>query len=198
MKFLNEALESMKKGFAHSHSGDYLTGTEKVRAIMDIDTKQHTARNVVVQNKQKTVKQNRNRQSIAMFLGNELSKPLMNYMIETCQSLNNDLQILSFESNSTTEALVSPYQKELEEKNINFQKVKLSGNPMDALHQYLKSHPEVAFLACKEDGFLGRIYLSGNSAKFKLPIPIVVITTDKSASNSTEQNEDNVRKLKVA
>lgn len=198
MKLFNEFIESMKSGFAHSHASDYLSGTDKLKAITDYNASTHAKQNLIAQSNQEAARKEMKRKSVAMFLGSELPKSLMNYMIETCQSQDNDLMILSFESNTVTEALIKPYEKDLEENDIKLKKVRLSGNPMEELNRYLKGHPEVAFLACKETGFLGRIYLSGNPAKFKLPIPVVVVTADQSASMNTDNNDENGTKINVA
>lgn len=198
MKFLTEALETMKNGLAHSHAADYLSGSDKLKHIKDVNATARAEHNLTTQSKQEAAIKRGNRQSIVMYLGSELPKPLMNYIIETCQSLDHDLKIVSFESKAVTESLVGPYQQALEDNNIQFEKVRLSGSPMEELNSYLKSHPEIAFLACKENGFLGRIYLSGNPVKFKLPVPVVVVTADQPADVSIDKNEDNVKVINAA
>ena len=62
----------------------------------------------------------------------------------------------------------------------------LTGDPLTGLRRYLRSHPEVAFLACKDAGYLGRSYLYGsqNQKKNYLPVPVVVITTAAEGSST--------------
>lgn len=198
MKFLKEALETMKNGFAHAHAADYLSGSDKLNYIKGVNATARAKHNLTTQSKREAARKRGNRQSIVMYLGSELPQSLMSYMIETCQSLDHDLKIVSFESKAVTESLIGPYKQELEDNHIPLKIVRLSGNPMEELKNYLKGHPEIAFLACKENGFLGRIYLSENPVKFKLPVPVVVVTPEESVSLSADKNNDNVRDINVA
>ena len=68
----------------------------------------------------------------------------------------------------------------LEAAGVDMQLESLTGDePVAGLRRYLRSHPEVAFLACKDAGYLGRSYLHGSQSQKKntLPVPVVVITT---------------------
>jgi len=49
---------------------------------------------------------------------------------------------------------------------------------------YLRRHPEVAFLACKDFGYLGRSYLNGTERQNALPVPVVIVA---SRSEGAEQ-----------
>lgn len=198
MKILRETLEVMKKGFAHSHVGDYLTGSEKLKAIADVDASASAQRNLLAQQTKEAAKTKTKRQSIAMYLGSELPAHLMDYMIETCISLDHDLKVLTFESSNVSQELLEPYQAVLAEKNITMQKTKLTGNPMAELNRHLKGHPEIVFLACRDSGFIGRSYLSGNPAKINLSVPVVVVSEDNATNTMSLDNTDNVTQLKAA
>ena len=65
----------------------------------------------------------------------------------------------------------------------------LTGEPVAGLARYLRSHPEVAFLACKDAGYLGRSYVYGSQSQKKnsLPVPVVVITTAAESSGMQGQ-----------
>jgi hypothetical protein len=60
--------------------------------------------------------------------------------------------------------------------------VVLSGEPISGLKRYLRGHPEVAFVACKEAGYLGRSYLNGSQANNALPVPVVVVAASTESS----------------
>lgn len=198
MSFLQKALKSMGKGFEHAHNEDNLNFS--VKSYTGAPTKA-SVEQVFTEPQLKNESRKSKRRYIAMYLGSDLPKSMMKYIIESCQHLGHDLAVISFEQNETTEEALAPYKQELETNNIEVKKVKLSGHPMQELNKYLKSHRDIAFLACKDTGFLGRSYMSGNLAKISLPVPLVVVTTEKQADSVTpieESNKKNISQTKVA
>lgn len=90
----------------------------------------------------------------------------------------------NIESENTGRALLAPYQKALEDAGVDMRLVTLSGEPVPGLARYLRRHPEVAFLACKDFGYLGRSYLNGTERQNALPVPVVIVA---SRSEGAEQ-----------
>jgi hypothetical protein len=103
----------------------------------------------------------------------------MDYVIETCSRMRHELTVLTFQSGNSARALLDPYRDALVTAGVDMQVESLTGEPLTGLRRYLRSHPEVAFLACKDAGYLGRSYLYGSQSHKKnyLPVPVVVITT---------------------
>jgi hypothetical protein len=108
----------------------------------------------------------------------------MEYVVQTCARLRHDLTVLTFESENTARAQLDPHQKALDDAGVEMKLVALSGDPQRGLARYLRSHPEVAFLVCKDSGYLGRRYLHGRGGKNALPVPVVIVA---SASEGTEK-----------
>ena len=131
---------------------------------------------------------------IALYLGNELPPEVMDYVIQTCARVQHELTVLTFETENCARALLEPHRKALEAAGVDMKLVVLSSEqPIAGLKRYLRSHPEVAFLACKDTGYLGRSYLSGTRNQNSLPVPVVVVTTQAQANHeavrpATDQN----------
>lgn len=197
MNFFQSALKSMAKGFEHAHNEDNLNFS--IKSYNGTTTKASESQ-VYVEPQIKQENKNSKRRYIAMYLGSDLPESMMTYLIDSCHQVGHDLIVLSFEQNSTTDKTLAPYMQELEKNDIRIKKVKLSGEPIQELTKYLKTHRNIEYLACKDSGFLGRSYLSGNIAKLSLPIPLVVVTTnvESGSTKSTDLNEKDNSQIKVA
>ena len=179
---LTNALKKMLNGLAHADAGEYLTPRQKTAYL------QNTAVNVVNSDEpppvlsEKAVKKTRRR--VAMYMGSTLPAKMMDYVIETCSSLEHDLTVLTFETGPVSSALLEPYMKQLEERGIELETVKLSGEPITGLARYLRNHSEIAFMTCKDTGYLGRSYINGTQARNALPVPVVVVVVDPKAAEA--------------
>ena len=179
---LTNALKKMLNGLAHADAGEYLTPRQKTAYL------QNTAVNVVNSDEpppvlsEKAVKKTRRR--VAMYMGSTLPAKMMDYVIETCSSLEHDLTVLTFETGPVSSALLEPYMKQLEDRGIELETVKLSGEPITGLARYLRNHSEIAFMTCKDTGYLGRSYINGTQAKNALPVPVVVVVVDPKAAEA--------------
>ena len=179
---LTNALKKILNGLAHADAGEYLTPRQKSAYL------QNTAVNVVNSDEpppvlsETAVKKTRRR--VAMYMGSTLPTKMMDYVIETCSSLDHDLTVLTFETGAVSSALLEPYVKPLEERGIALETVKLSGEPIPGLARYLRNHSEIAFMTCKDTGYLGRSYINGTQAKNALPVPVVVVVVDPKAAEA--------------
>ena len=185
MKKLTENLKQMLDALAHAHAGEYLTQREKTRILTQapgsIELVPPPAEPAVV-NKGSTARR------IALYLGNDLPAEVMDYVIQTCARVQHELTVLTFESESCARALLEPHLKALEAAGVDMKlEVLSSEQPIAGLKRYLRSHPEVAFLACKDTGYLGRSYLSGTRNQNSLPVPVVVVTTQAQAGGRAVQ-----------
>lgn len=124
------------------------------------------------------------RRSVAMYMGSGLPAAMMDYVIDTCASLDHDLTVMTFEARNVSDNLLAPYAEALAEKGIAMKVAKLSGEPLPGLARYLRKHPEVVFLACKDTGYLGRNYMNGTQAGNTLPVPVVVVVTEPGAATA--------------
>lgn len=183
MKPLSNALKKMLNGLAYADAGEHLSRRQKSAYLENV--------NQVVEDNpspveapSKTVARTSASRRVAMYLGSELPPTMMDYVIDTCASLEHDLTVLTFESDMVSSALLNPYSERLQAKGIDMEIARLSGEPVKGLARYLRSRPEIAFLACKDSGYLGRNYMNGTQLKSALPVPVVVVVTDPSATES--------------
>ena len=182
MKTLTETMKQMLDALACAHAGEHLSAREKARILATksdvIKTEPVVAEPVEGCTEPARVGAS-NARRIALYLGSELSPEVMDYVIETCSSMRHELTVLTFQSEHSGRALLDPYREALEAASVDMQLESLTGEPVAGLRRYLRSHPEVAFLACKDAGYLGRSYLYGSRSQKKnsLPVPVVVITT---------------------
>jgi hypothetical protein len=186
MKALTEALKTMLNALAHEDAGEYLTPSQKTAILgkgPGATPEQRVAPTV-----QEPAPVGRRR--VALFTGRELPENVIEYVTETCARTEHDLTVLTFETESTAEAMLQPYQGDLAEAGIDVKLVTLGGNTLSQLARYLGSHPEIAFLACKESGYLGRSYLDGNQRKNEMPVPVVVIVSGKEAVQLPDAGAD--------
>lgn len=180
MKPLTDALKRMLNGLASADAGEYLTPRQKAAFFEDTEYKVVQADDAAPVLSEAAASAS-TRRHVAMYMGSELPASMMEYVIETCSSLEHDLTVLTLESSSISNALLEPYKDTLNGKGIEMQIVKLSGEPIPGLARYLRSHPEIAFMACKDTGYLGRTYLNSTQAKNALPVPVVVVVTQPGA-----------------
>lgn len=121
---------------------------------------------------------------VALYMGSELPADMMHYVVQTCGRLKHGLTVLTFQSDSVASALLSPYADELAAAGIPMKTMLLTGDPVSGLARYLRRHPEVAFLACKETGYLGRSFLNGTQPQDVLPVPVVLVATHEAGAQS--------------
>ena len=184
MKKLTETMKQMLDALACANAGEHLSRRDMAAILAQNSEAGETAPLVVEPVEEgcaepASVGAASNARRIALYLGSELSPEVMDYVIETCSSMRHELTVLTFQSENSGRALLDPYREALEAASVDMQLESLTGEPVAGLRRYLRSHPEVAFLACKDAGYLGRSYLYGSRSQKKnsLPVPVVVITT---------------------
>ena len=193
MKKLTETMKEMLDALACAHAGEYLSAREKaaILARKPCTIKPEPVVTEAVKGCAEPARASTgsNARQIALYLGSELPPAVMDYVIETCSRTQHDLTVLTFQSENSGRALLDPYQHALESAGVDMQFESLTGEPVAGLRRYLRSHPEVAFLACKDAGYLGRSYLYGSQSQKKnsLPVPVVVITTAAESSGTQGQ-----------
>ena len=191
MKPLTDALKKMLNGLAHADAGEYLTSRQKAAYFKNLDVNIVKATDPAPVLSEAAVPA-RTRRRVAMYMGSELPAVMMNYVIETCSSLEHDLSVLTFETSAVSSELLAPYADTLSEKGIDMKVARLSGESIPGLASYLRSHPEIAFMTCKETGYLGRSYMNDTRAMNALPVPVVVVVTqpDAAAAQPAGQVQD--------
>jgi hypothetical protein len=193
MKKLTETMKQMLDALACAHAGEYLSQREKAKFLAAksdaVRTEADVAEPVAGCAEPARIGALSNARRIALYLGSELSPEVMGYVIETCSRMRHELTVLTFQSEISARALLDPYRQALEAAGVDMRVEGLTGEPLTGLRRYLRSHPEVAFLACKDAGYLGRSYLYGSQSQKKnsLPVPVVVITTANKAGGVQEQ-----------
>lgn len=193
MTKLTATLKQMLNALAFADAGEHLPRIEKTRylnQVMGIPTAQtRDAAPVPVTNEMKA--SNGGRQ-VALYMGSELPGEMMEYVLQTCARLKHGLTVLTFQSDSTSRALLKPYEERLTSAGIDLHLVNLTGDLVPGLTRYLRSHPEIAFLACKDTGYLGRSFLSGTERQNTLPVPVVLLEAQQGGvrtQNDTRPNQ---------
>ncbi len=184
MKKLTETMKQMLDALAFAHAGEYLGRREKTRVL---GQRSGAIAKAPASPEPVKVRSGSSARRVALYLGSELPAELMEYVIQTCTSLQHELTVLTFQSENTGQALLDPHREALKAAGIDMEVVILSGDPLAGLKRYLRSHPEVAFLACKDAGYLSRTYLNGTQGKNALPVPVVVVTTAAEDSGTQDQ-----------
>jgi len=185
MKALTRAVKQMLDALAHQHAGEHLSMMDKTIILEDqLGSINNNGSKVFEPSK---VRSGSNMRRVALYMGSELPSEVMDYVIETCSRLGHELTVLTFQSDSAGKELLSPYQQALDAAGVKMELVTLSGDPVTGMARYLRSHSEVAFLACKDSGYLGRSYLKGTQRKDALPVPVVVVTTLEEGNNTADQ-----------
>jgi hypothetical protein len=184
MKKLTEAMKQMLDALAYAHAGEYLTRREKARVLNQTSGPLNTAPPTP---EPINAPARSNARRIALYLGSDLPSEVMEYVIQTCARLQRELTVLTFQGENTGRALLAPHREALQAAGVDMELVTLSGDPVSSLQRYLRGHPEVAFLACKDTGYLGHSYLSGNKGKNFLPVPVVILTTAGERNTALDQ-----------
>lgn len=195
MTALTSTLKKMLNGLAHADAGEYLSRRQKQRHMKSATVHFVKAEDPAPQIEIPEVTAARPRRRVAMYMGSELPGAVMEYVMQTCSSLDHDLLVLTFESESISGALLKPYREKLENLGIAMKVKRLTGEPVKGLSRYLRSHPEVAFMACKESGYLGRSYVNGTQAKNALPVPVVVVATQSEAAAAAPADREQDQNL---
>jgi len=198
MKKLTETMKQMLDALAFAHAGEYLSGREKSRILRQSPGTIETA---PASPEPAGVRASSSARRVALYVGSDLPPEVMEYVIETCSRLRHELTVLTFQPENTDHALLEPHKQALEAAGVDMEIVRLSGEPISGLRRYLRGHPEIAFLACKDAGYLGHSYLTGTRNKNALPVPVVVVTTAAEGSGSQGQpvaEEENSRGADVA
>lgn len=172
---LTKVIKRMLNALASADAGEFLTMHQKTAYL----NQNPTAGNVVQADNAAplSTQATRERQQVALYMGSELPAEIMHYVLQTCGRLKHGLTVLTFQSDSTAHALLSRYADELGAAQIAIKIVPLTGDPVSGLARYLRRHSEVAFLVCKETGYLGRSFLNGTQRQDILPVPVVLVAT---------------------
>jgi hypothetical protein len=197
MKTFRETLKQMLDALAFADASEYLTSREKTRILARSSRTILKTSQITGAGKADT---GRNTSRVALYLGCELPAHVMSYVMGTCARLGHDLLVLTFESKNTARALLEPYQTSLRKSGVDMKLVTLSGGSVNELNRYLRSHSDVAFLVCKDSGYLGRGYLSGRQRENAVPVPVVIIANPNEISSQPVQPaaEHNSRLSEVA
>ena len=196
MSKLKDILKHMMNGFEHSTAGEYMTMRQKAAHL---DNAPVYAKPVNVKTTVYEANSGSKRRRIALFLGSELPAEVMEYVIQTCTNLKHELTVITFQTENTARALLKGYEPALAEANIDFKLAPLTGDPIARLNRYLKSHPEIAFLACKDNGYLAHSYINGPKDKNLLPVPVVVVVTKQGeAAKQLDSNNQEAKNSKIA
>lgn len=194
MKKLTKTVKKMLDAMAYADAGENMTLRDKTdllsKAPGDIAEAPVTAR------RSKAAAAS-NARRVALYLGSELPPEVMDYIIQTCVRLKHELTVLTFGSEKAGLALLQPHEQALQAAGIDMQLVTLKGESLTGLGRYLRGHSEIAFLACKDSGYLGRSYLTGIQQKNALPVPVVVVATHEGSAarqgqSTTDQDSDDI------
>jgi hypothetical protein len=188
MKKLTEGLKKMLDALAYAHAGEHLSRREKMQVLPSNNDIIHIEPTPVAEAVAASHIQAR---KIALYLGSELPQEVMDYVIETCASLEHEMTVLTFETEAKAKSLIEPHLAAIAQAGINYELVTLQGTPVTGLARYLKRHSEVAFMACKEAGYLARTIMHGPK-KNVLPVPVVVVTTKKQDGRSNKEENSNI------
>jgi len=184
MSTLTETVKRILNALAYADAGEYLTPLQKAGLIHQgaaLDVTQPVA----VRGEEQPVS---TRQQVALYMGSELPAEIMDYVVQTCTRLKHGLTVLTFQPEDSSRAALSPYMESLKAAGISLQLIVLTGEPIAGLARYLRRHPEVAFLACNETGYLGRSFLNGTQRKSALPVPVVLVESQASAMQRKDNN----------
>lgn len=182
MTKLTEEIKRMLNALAYADAGENLTLRQKAR-YLDRDLETAAAPPASAPDR---VQPTSARRQVALYMGSELPADMMHYVVQTCARLKHGLTVLTFQSDSAARALLDPYADTLESAGIAMQRVRLSGEPLPGLARYLRRHPEVAFLACNETGYLGRGFLNGTQRQDMLPVPVVLVASHEDSARRAD------------
>ena len=185
IKSMSGSLKQMLDALAYADASEHLSGLEKSRILSE-----GPAANVQqqkVRTEPEKSEDSNNGRRVALYLGSELPKEVMDYTVQTCARLRHDLTVVTFESRNTASSLLEPFKNMLEEAGVDMKLAVLAGDPLPRLSHYLRTHPEIAFLACKDVGYLGRSYMNGTLQNNTLPVPVVVVASKREAGENLDQ-----------
>ena len=177
---LTAEIKRILNALAFAHAGEFLSLRQKSNYL----NQDSGAADAIQAMTPAPVETTRDRRQVALYMGSELPADMMHYVVQTCGRLKHGLTVLTFQSDSAARALLSPYTDELAAAGISMKTVLLTGDPVSGLARYLRRHPEVAFLACKETGYLGRSFLNGTQPQDVLPVPVVLVATHEEGVQS--------------
>ena len=186
MSKLKNILKQMLNGFEHANAGENLTMRQKAAHLNNAPV---YAKQVDVESITFEPSSGSNRRRVALFMGSELPGEVMDYVIQTCANLKHDLTVITFQTENTARALLKNYEQALLDAGISMKLKALTGDPISRLSRYLKGHPEIAFLACKDTGYLAHRYVNGPKDKNLLPIPVVVVVTKRGEAEQQLEKE---------
>lgn len=175
---LTETVKRMLNALAHADAGEYLTPLQKTKHI-NLGAGMRAPDPVPNLSEESSVSTH---QQVALYMGRELPAEVMNYVVQTCASLKHGLTVLTFQPETSSRSTLTPYMDSLKAFGIRMELVVLTGEPIAGLARYLRRHPEIAFLACNETGYLGRSFLNGTQKKSALPVPVVLVESHASAT----------------
>jgi len=184
MKKLTEAMKQMLDALAFAHAGNNLSLKQKSEVLAKSS---YTIDKVPSSLEARKPRSRSTARRVALYLGSELPVEVMDYVISTCASLKHELTVLTFQSESAGMQLLEPHMEALAEAGVKMELVPLTGDPLAGLARYLRGHSEIAFLTCKDSGYLGRSYLKGMQRK-DLPVPVVVVTTSEEGRGTLEKS----------
>jgi hypothetical protein len=185
MTRLTDALKKMLNALAVADAGEYLTSTQKNQYLFQARGITPTLTTSVpehVVNTAAAAEGARAKRRIALYMGMELRADMMDYVIQTCTRLDHDLTVLSIESNQAVCGMLDPFRDAFQAEGIDLRVHYLTGDPIRGLGRYLRGHPEIAFLACKDTGYLGRSILKGTQRQNALPVPVVLLGDDQAST----------------
>lgn len=185
IKSMSGTLKQMLDALAYADASEHLSGLEKSRILAEGPAA--TVQQQKVSTEPEKSEDSNNGRRVALYLGSELPKEVMDYTVQTCARLRHDLTVVTFESRNTAASLLEPFKKMLEEAGVDMKLAVLAGDPLPRLSHYLRTHPEIAFLACKEVGYLGRSYMNGTLQNNTLPVPVVVVASKREAGENLDQ-----------
>lgn len=192
MSKLTDDIKRMLNALAFADAGEYLTLPQKDRFLKPgVEVK---ATPIITAQAEPAT---RPRQQVALYMGSELPADIMQYVVQTSARLKHGLTVLTFQPDSTADALLAPYADVLKSEGITMQVVSLSGEPVSGLARYLRRHPEIAFLACNETGYLGRSFLNGSQRKDALPVPVVLVASHQEGMQDMGHAQPDQDKISV-
>ncbi len=184
MKKLTRTVKKMLDAMAYADAGENMTLRDKSAVLSKASADSVEAPVTASRTKPTRSKARR----VALYLGSELPPEAIEYVIQTCVRLKHELTVLTFGSEKAANNLLQPHAAALQAAGIDMQLVMLKGEPLPGLNRYLRGHSEIAFLACKDSGYLGRSYLTGIQRKDALPVPVVVVATQEGSAAAQAQS----------
>lgn len=170
---LTQEIQHMLNALAYANVGENLTLRQKDRALAGSTAPVAAATPAA---------HPASRPQVGLYLGSELPADVMQYVIQTCSRLRHDLCVLTFQSQNEADALLAPYREALDAAGIRTELNLLAGEPPAALVHALRKRPDVAFLICNESGYLGRSLLKGSVRRDAIPVPVVLVAAQETAT----------------